>query len=327
MLADVFSQLGQHDKAMDALRAAAAVLPDDAQLHARLKDMLASETMRKGQYDDQEGFRQSLQDREAQERLQDQESISRRENVAERQIARARQELQENPNESGKVMPLVEALLNKDDAQAEQQAIEVLQKAHEQFGSYRFKQRIGEIRMRGSRRKVRQLRARLKAAPDDEQLSEEYKRTLKEHLEGELAHFQDSAKNYPTDMRLRYEVGRRLLQLGRYDDAIPALQEGQRDPKNHLRALSLLGQCFFRKKWYSDAIDVYSRALENPDVAAGTIGKELQYYLGRAYQDAGQREEAAKAYSLVAQADFLYKDVRKRLDRLRSQKQDQSGTG
>ena len=283
--------------------------------------------MRKGKYDDQEGFRQSLQDREAQESLQDQESITRRANIADQQIARARKELQENPNESGKVMPLVEALLNKDDAQAEQQAIQVLQDAHQQFGSYRFKQRASEIRMRANRRQARDFRARLKADPDNQQLAQEYKRMIKEHLEAELDHFQDSAKNYPTDMRLRFEVGRRLLQLGRYDQAIPALQEGQRDPKNHLRALSLLGQCFFKKKWYPDAIDVYTRALQSPDVAAGTIGKELQYNLGRAYQAAGQTEQAAKAYSAVAQIDFLYKDVRQRLDRLRSQNQDQSDAG
>ena len=327
MLADVFAQLGQEDKAIDACQAAAAVFPDDSQLHAKLKNILAAQTMRKGKYDEQEGFRQSLQDREAQEGLQDQESITRRANIADKQIARARKELQENPDESGKVIPLVNALLNKDDAQAEQQAIQLLQDAHQQFGSYRFKQRAGEIRMRANRRQARNFRARLKADPDNQQLAQEYKRMIKEHVEAELDHFQDSAKNSPTDMRLRFEVGRRLLQLGRYDQAIPALQEGQRDPKNHLRALSFLGQCFFKKKWYPDAIDVYTRALQSPDVAAGTIGKELQYNLGRAYQAAGQTEQAAKAYSAVAQIDFLYKDVRQRLDRLRSQNQDQSDAG
>ena len=324
MLADVFAQLGQGDKAIDACRAAAKVFPQDAPLHAKLKNMLAAQAMHKGKYDDQEGFRQSLQDREAQESLQDQESITRRANIADQQIAKARKELQENPNASGKVIPLVDALLTKDDSQAEQQAIQILQEAYQHFGSYRFKQRTGEIHIRVNRRQARDMRARLKAAPDDKQLAQEYKRLIKEHLETELAHFQDGAKNYPTDMRLRFEVGRRLLQLGRYDQAIPVLQEGQRDPKNHLRALSLLGQCFFKKKWYPDAIDVYTHALEASDATLGDIGKELQYNLGRAHEDAGQTEQAAKAYSAVAQIDFLYKDVRQRLDRLRTENQDQS---
>ena len=86
----------------------------------------------------------------------------------------------------------------------------------------------------------------------------------------------------------------------------------------------MLGQCFFKKKWYPDAIDVYTRALQSPDAVVGTIGKELQYNLGRAYQAAGQVGQAAKAYSAVAQIDFLYKDVRQRLDRLRTENQDQS---
>lgn len=325
MLADVFAQLGLEDKAIDAYRAAANVFPNDAPLHAKLKNMLASQAMRKGKYDDQGGFRQSLHDRDAQESIQDKESITRKVNVADKLIARARQELQENPDESGKVIPLVDALLNKDDAESDQLAIGVLQDAHQKFGSYRFKQRAGEIHMRSNRRLARALRVRLKADPENTQLMQEYKRMIKEHVEAELDHFRDSAKNYPTDMRLRFEVGRRFLQLGRYDEAIPALQEGQRDPKNHMQALSLLGQCFFKKKWYSDAIDVYTRALETPDVDAGGIGKELRYYLGRAYQAAGQADQAKKAYSLVAQADFLYKDVRQRLDHLRNHDESDAG--
>ena len=320
MLADIFSQLDQEDKAIDACRAAAAVLTNDSPLQAKLKNMLASQAMRKGKYNDQGGFRQSLNDRDAQEALQDQESITRKTNVADQLIARARKELEENPDESGKVIPLVDALLEKDEPQAEQQAIEVLQEAHKKFGSYRFKQRAGEIRLRANRRQARNMRAKLTVTPDDKQLRKDYKRMLTEHLEVELAHFEDSAKNYPTDMRIRFEIGRRLLQLGRYDQAIPSLQEGQRDPKNHLQALSLLGQCFFRKKWYSDAIDVYKGALEDPNAVAGNIGKELQYNLGRACEAAGNDDEALKAYSSVAQADFLYKDIRQRLEQLRNKK-------
>ena len=102
------------------------------------------------------------------------------------------------------------------------------------------------------------------------------------------------------------------------------LQEGQRDPKNRLRAMSFLGQCFFKKKWYSDAVDVYTRALETPDATAGNIGKELQYNLGRAYQDDGQTDQAIKAYSTVAQIDFLFKDVRQRLEQLRNKNREES---
>ena len=326
MLADVFAQLDRPDKAVEACQAAAAVLPNNMELSTKLKNMLALQTMQKGKYTD-EGFRQSLQDGEHQDKLQESETLHRRKNAADENIARARKSLEENPSESSKVMALVEALLLKDDEAGEEEAIQVLQKAHQQSGAYRFKQRAGEVRLRANRRNSRLMRAKVEAQPEDQELERAYKQMLKEHLEVELEHFQDSAKYYPTDMRLRYEMGRRFLQLGRYDEAIPALQDGQRDPKNHLRALSLLGQCFFMKKWYPDAIDVYLRALESPDAAAGNTGKELQYYLGRAYEADGKLEEAAKAYSTVAQIDFLYKDVRKRLERLRKQKETPGETG
>ena len=319
MLADVFAQLDEPDKAVEVCRAAVAVLPKDVQLANKLKNMLALQTMRKGKYDD-EGFRQSLHDRESQDKLQKSETLGRRKSAAEENVARARKSLEENPTVSSKVMALVDALLLQDDEESENEAIAVLEKAYKDFGSYRFKQRAGEIQLRSNRRKARLMRAKVEAQADNEELGRAYKQMLKEHLETELAHYQDSSKNYPTDMRLRYEMGRRLLQLGRYDEAIPALQDGQKDPKNHLKALSLLGQCFYRKEWYPDAVDVYLRALESPDALAGNVGKELQYYLGRAYEADGKTDKAAKAYSMVAQIDFLYKDVRERLDRLRKQK-------
>ena len=321
MLADVFAQLGEPDKAVEVCRAAVAVLPENSQLASKLNNMLAMQTMRKGKYDD-EGFRQSLQNREDQDKLQETETLSQRKSAAEENITRARKSLEENPTESSKIMALVDALLLKDDEEGENEAIELLLKAYQQSGAYRFKQRAGEIRLRSNRRKARAMRAKIKGQPDNKELGQAYKQMLKEHLEAELAHYQDGVKHYPTDMRLRYEMGRRLLQLGRYDEAIPVLQDGQKDPKNHLKALSLLGQCFYRKEWYPDAIDVYLRALESPEATAGDVGKELRYYLGRAYEADGQTDKAAKTYSTVAQIDFLYKDVRERLDRLRKQKKD-----
>ena len=325
MLADVFAQLGEPDKAVEVCRAAVAVLPNDSPLVNKLKNMLALQTMRKGKYDD-EGFRQSLHNQEDQDRLQESETLSLRKSAAEENIDRARKSLAENPTESSKIMALVDALLLKDNEEGENEAIEILQKAHKQSGAYRFKQRAGEIRLRSNRRKARLMRAKVEGQADNEELVRTYKQMLKEHMEAELSHYQESSKQYPTDMRLRYETGRRFLQLGRYDEAIPALQDGQRDPKNHLKALSLLGQCFYRKEWYPDAVDVYLRALESPDATVGDVGKELQYYLGRAYEADGKVDKAAKAYSTVAQIDFLYKDVRERLDRLRKQKEDPGKT-
>lgn len=323
MLADVFTQLAQPEKAIDACRAATAVLPSDTQLAAKLKNMLANQAMRKGKYEET-GFRQSLKDAETQDTLQEQASLAPRKNVADQKIAQARKELAENPDVQGKVNSLVEALLLKNSSEARDEAIELLEKAYRDFGAFRFKNRAGEIRIQANRQRARQMLAMLQANPRDDQLPRQYKQLLKDNAEQELAHFQEAARNYPTDMRIRYEVGRRLAVLSRYDEAIPALQDGQRDPRNHLRAMALLGHCFYMKKWYPDAIDVYKRALEDPQAVAGDVGKDLHYNLGRAYEAQQQNDLAAKAYSAVAQIDFLYKDVKERLERLRSQKEKES---
>lgn len=323
MLSDIFFKLGQQDKAIDACRAAATVLPNDNQLAAMLKEMLANQTMKKGKYEET-GFRQSLKDAQGQQDIRETESVTKSKHAADEKIDRARNDLAENPTEPGKVGPLVDALLLADTPESRAEAVQVLEKAYQEFGAFRFKNRAGEIRLRENRRQARAMLAEVKDSPDDAQLAEQYKKLRKDHAEQELAHFQQASKNYPTDMRLRFEVGRRFAALGRFDEAIPVLQEGQRDPRNRIRAMSLLGRCFFMKKWYSDAVDVFKKALEDPQAAAGDIAKELHYNLGRAYEAQKQNDLAVKAYSTVAQIDFLYEDVRTRLENLRSAKENES---
>ncbi len=71
------------------------------------------------------------------------------------------------------------------------------------------------------------------------------------------------------------------------------------------------------KGWLSDAIDVFTKALESHELRDDATGKELRYNLALAYEQQGDSEKALEIYRKIAQFDFAYKDVSQRVDKLR----------
>jgi tetratricopeptide (TPR) repeat protein len=126
--------------------------------------------------------------------------------------------------------------------------------------------------------------------------------------------------NYPTDLQAKYEYGVRLVRNKRYDEAIPLFQEAQKDPRRKIGCMNQIGVCFFMKGWFTDSIDVLERAIESYQLKDDATGKELRYNLARAHEEKGDSDKALEIYRKIAQADFSYKDVSSRVDRLRNQR-------
>jgi tetratricopeptide (TPR) repeat protein len=135
----------------------------------------------------------------------------------------------------------------------------------------------------------------------------------------ELEHYHLCVENYPTNLQVRYEYGIRLLRNKRYDEAIPLFQEAQKDPRHKILAMDKTGLCFFLKGWFVDAIDIFTRAIDLYEIKDDDTGKELRYNLARAYEEQGETEKALEIYRKIAQLDFVYKDVRQRVDNLRQE--------
>ena len=135
----------------------------------------------------------------------------------------------------------------------------------------------------------------------------------------ELEHYGLCVQNYPTDLKVKYEYGLRLVHNQKYDEAIPMLQEAQKDPRHKIPAMDKIGLCFFMKGWYSDAEDIFTRAIDSYEIKDDDIAKELRYNLARSFEEQGKKAEALDIYRKIAQVDFGFKDVSQRVDRLRNE--------
>jgi len=323
-LRDTYTRFEVFSRALQACQHALNLKPNDTDLENILRDLSAQATLQQGKYDNVNGdFRDSIKDRQAQEKLQAQEQVIRSDAFLEQAIAEAWKEYEADSQTIGKIEKLVKALCDTEQEENEKKAIGVLEKALAELDQFRFKQRIGEIKIKQLRRRSRLLQKQLKQDTNNDALKQQVKANALKAMETELEHYQGCVENYPTDMRMKFEYGKCLVRNKKYDEAIPLFQEARNDPRHRVTAMNGIGRCFFYKKWYADAVETFDQALEQVENKEGSLAKELIYNLGRAYEADGNCEEALNCYRKVVQIDYNYQDARNRVNALRNKQRDQ----
>jgi len=319
-LKDCYVKLEIFNMALQCCAQALQLKPNDMDLQQVMRDLSAQNTMQQGKYDEDGDFRDSIKDRENQEKLQSQELLIHSDETKSDLIATARKEYLENPTVPGKVYKLVDTLCETEDEDNENEAVQILEKAFAQANQFRYKQRSGNIKIKQLKRNKRILQDALESVGgQDEELENDIKEIGNQVLDAELAHYKLCMENYPTDLGIKQEYGIRLLQAEKFDDAIPIFQEARNDARYRVAALNSIGQCFFRKQWYADAVETYEQALEVVENKESELAKDVRYNLGSACEADGRPDEALDHFRIIAQIDFNYRDVRDRIDTLRKQ--------
>ncbi|MCK4294859.1 MAG: tetratricopeptide repeat protein [Planctomycetes bacterium] len=317
LLKDSYAALGQFDKALVACQRASKLRPNDAELADEFKNLSAELTMVRGKYDTEGDFRDSIKNRQEQEKLHQQASVVKTEDYRLKAVDDARRRLTQNPNLPRNIFDLADALSDLQTEESENDAIELLDNSYRTKSDFSFKQRAGLLRMKQLRRKIRQAKNSLEANPSDAPAKAKLAKLTTQLSKTELEHYRLTMQNYPTDLQAKYEYGVRLVRNKQYNEAIPLFQEAQKDPRRKIASMNQIGCCFFLKGWFADAIDVLNTAIEAYQLKDDAIAKELRYNLARAHEEKGDSEKALETFRRIAQTDFAYKDVSRRVDKLR----------
>lgn len=313
-LVESYHDIEEFHSALQACEMAMKVSPDNPKLMTAVSELSAKYTLQKGKYGQEGDFTKGVKDFDKQKKLIQEDALVKDKRFTAQLIDKARNEYLGSPAVPGKINAFVDALCKIEEEGYENEAMDVLRKAFQDLNAYQFKLRIGDIRIRQMTRRYRELQA----AGDKAAAIEQARR----QLEFELEEFAERCANYPTDMALKFELGKRQFVAGKYDEAIAALQQAQRDPRRHAMALNFLGQSFSRKGWYREAGDSFQRALESE--LTEDRAKEIRYFLGDVLEKQNELVKAQDQFSEVAQIDYNYRDVRQRLENLRK-KIDQGG--
>ncbi len=305
------------EQAVSSLDFLAARMPGDDNIKDELKHLAGRLTIARGKYDEAGDFRESLQDADKQKLLHDSERRKQGEETLEALLQATRKEYEEEPDAPHKVNRYVEVLLRTERPQDEETAIEVLDGAYARTRNYNFKLRADDVRLRQLARQTTKLKAKARDTGSDED-QQQARLAAMEERQTKMEIFRERVANYPTDLRLKYLLGRALFEAAEYDEAIPVLQAAQQDPRYRARCQLLLGRAFHERKAPGQAAEILREALERYE-GTDELSKELLYWLGRAYETAEKRDEARDAYGKLLRQDYNYRngDARKRLEELK----------
>ncbi len=321
LLKDCYGKLEAFDKAVAACQYALQLKPRDLMLEDDLKNFSASMTMQKGNYGSAGDFRDSMKDRDEQNKLHSQTKSIKTEDVRLANLHDAEKKYEQSPDNPGVIFGYADALADMGNDESYRKAIELLEEKYAQTGDFSFNRKAGETRIKQVKRRITNIRLAAEGDSGNMKLKDSLETARRELLAVELEHFRLCSDNYPTDFGMKYEYGVRLMAAGRYDDAIPLMQEARKDPRHRFLAMNKLGLCFFMKQWFADAIDVFRQAIDSYAIQDDGIAKELRYNLARTYEHNGHNAEALELYRKLAQIDYTFRDVRQRVDKLRGCKQ------
>ena len=288
----------------------------DEDLRNEQRDLSGRLAIVKGKYQEADSFRESLRDADQQKILHDTERVKQAEESYEALVAAARSALAEHPDMPQKIYGLVDILTRRESKDSESEAIALLINAFQKSRNYNFKLRADDIRLRQLSRQTRELAEQARHSGSDED-RQQLRLAKMEQSQTELEIFRERVAKYPTDLGLRYRLGRALFMAREYDEAIPTLQAAQGDPRNRYHARLLMSRAFFEKSNFVQAVDVLKEICDVPDLPED-ISKEILYWLARALEAAGQNDEARAAYGKLLRQDYNYADgeARQRLDSL-----------
>lgn len=321
-LKNVFVGAGVFDLGVMAGEIALELDPEDRVLQSEIRNLSAQVTMSSGGYEQTGqagGFRANIRDAEGQRRLEDQDRLVKTEDVIERAIHDAQQDYESRPEDTAAIMRYARALLDRATSADEKTAFDLLTAAYAQTKEFRFRQQAGDIRIRQARRKIAQLRRRVEAAPEDAAAKDAYRKGRRALLKLEADEYALRIKAYPTDLGLKFELGKRLYELGRYEESIELFQAARQDAKRRARCLSYLGQAFLSLGWQDEAIETLRAAIEAHPNPNDEISRGLRYGLMAALEkkaadgrDLAAAEEAAQIASGIAVEQITFRDIRDR---------------
>lgn len=327
-LLDAFNNANVFQLAAIAGEMACRMDPTDGELQVRVRNMLAASTMSSGGYDSDEegGFRKNIRDADKQLELEQQDSVAKTGSTKDQIIDRYAADYETRPDDLAVLTAYAKALLERGANADELKAMSLYGKAYKASEQFRFRQLAGEVQTRRARRMISKLTKAVQADPSNAELAAKLADGNQKFLKLQMDELTLQVKHYPTDLSLKYKLGKILFETGQYNEAIEQFQLAQNEPKLRREVLALMGKSFMKLGgWEDAAIQTFRQALEKDAEDSSELGLDLRYSLMDALAhkaekdtDLGSATEADKIAASIAIQQFNYRDVRDRREQIKA---------
>ena len=198
-----------------------------------------------------------------------------------------------------------------------EESVEQYRKALEVGGDPNIREIIEDVELEMLKQNLAAAKESAGARSDDETAQKNVAALTLELWQREVEVLSQRVERYPKDMRLKFELGKRLMRGKKYQQAIQLLQQASADSRLETEVLVMLGECFIAEKQKNIALRQFEKAIpqlslhDQPD-----LFKKAHYYAGRICEETGKRDDAENHYQEILAVDYSYQDTLKRLERL-----------
>lgn len=297
------ARMGHFDQAISCWHRVEQAKPGDEEAQRSIADLAVEKTIHRGGYEDAESSQQVMADK-----------IGEREGhlqlTPEQQLEAA---IKKNPAEMNHYIELSELHNRVENFDA---AEEVLKRALEASGGdLAIRERLEDTQLRRGRQQVAiaEKRAESEGTKEAADLVKKMKFELN-RVETDV--FRSRADRYPTNLRLKYELGLRLKRSGQFAEAIQCFQLARADNKVAADVYLELGECFYHIKQYKLSLQSYGTAVETIPDREVEKKKLALYRAGTLAYVMKDIDLAEKYLTDVASLDFSFKDVAKWLAKI-----------
>ena len=302
---------GEHNRGEKILMDLLRENPNDGELNQALKNLSARKTLDEGGYGAIEGgegsYRDILRNKEEAVTLEQEKRAVKTEDVTERLIGEYETRLQTEPENLKLVRQLAELYTQKRQFDRALEFYDRIKNSEMGGGDASLSQAIANTIVRRFDYQIVELN------PFGAEHAEEVAKLQAEKLNFQVAECQKRVEKFPADLAIRFEMGALYFQAGKIGEAISELQKAQGNPHKRLAAMSLLAQCFAKRKMF----DLAARTLQNAikeKVVFDDEKKDLIYNLGCVLETMGKKEEAVEQFKIIYETDIGYRDVAAKVD-------------
>lgn len=278
-----------------------------------------AESMDRGKWEEEGGFREKLANEEKAIELEQQSRVINDEETVEKLARKNLKLLEEEPDN----LTLYREIINGYRTVGHyEQALTYTKKARKipAGASDPTLERLEiDLNLQIKRREVEQVEEQLESDPDNEQLQAKLAELQSQENHFKLDNARRIVEKYPNDYGARYELGLLLFEEGDYDGAMSEFQKAQRNPKVRVRAIMMLGRSMAAKGIYDMAIVQFEEAKKEIPGMDDTK-KEVIYELARAHEENGSLDKAINEYKIIYSNDIGYRDVAEKINAFYMQK-------
>ncbi len=310
ILGQLYYDSKQHEEALKCYERVLKINPRDQEASKMRKNLAAEGAIQAGGFQGAKSARdlaKSQSDLATDER--DQRIVKSADDL-ETMVKDATDQLEKNPDDAALVIRLAKLHIQRRNYDA---AADCLVTASKRIpGSTEIADLLGDVRLARAEARLEEARKSNEAGA-----SERAKRLETELLTLQVDEYRRRVEAHPTDMALRFKLGRALLKDSEVDAAIEQLQFSVKDPRHKLPSLHMLGRAFSQKGILDLAAKQLLEAIDSlPSMTDQK--KELLYDLALVYERQGEKEKALDTYKRIFENDISFKDVGKKIDALKA---------